>query len=223
MAEDFLAVANPALLQCFEEAERTFSLDKDDLDSSLLATDVYHHDIDSGEESSEESDGENVCLRSIRIEDATEDSTVEAFFAETCHCTLGNNNTPCSQALPRRYAVEYRDQCLELSKNELDIAVLGQLAALRRREPTLALVSDTARTKKRRVCQRPYTVFRFGDMVICKTTFLFLHALFEKRFKNLCHHFDFNGLLPRIHSNTNRSTHNTVPLEVTQRILVESV
>ena len=69
------------------------------------------------------------------------------------------------------------------------------------------------------MCQRPYTVFRFGDIVICKTTFLFLHALSKKRFKNLCHHFDFNGLLPRIHSNTNRSAHNTLPLEVTQRIL----
>ena len=76
-----------------------------------------------------------------------EDSTVKVFFSETCHCTLGTNNAPCSQALPRRYAVEYREQCLELSKTERDIAILGQLAALRRREPTIAVVSDPARIK----------------------------------------------------------------------------
>ena len=125
-AEDFLAVAIPALLRCFEDAERTFSLDKDDLDCSQLATNAYTHDSDSGEESGEESYGETVHLlsRSIRTEDAAEDSTVESFFSETCHCTLGYDNAPCSQALPRRYAVEYRDQCLE---PERDIAVLGQL------------------------------------------------------------------------------------------------
>ena len=89
-AEDFLAVANPALLRCFEDAERTFSLDKDDLDCSQLATNAYTHDSDSGEESGEESYGETVHLlsRSIRTEDAAEDSTVESFFSETCHCTL---------------------------------------------------------------------------------------------------------------------------------------
>ena len=89
-AEDFLAVANPALLRCFEDAERTFSLDKDDLDCSQLATNAYTHDRDSGEESGEESYGETVHLlsRSIRTEDAAEDSTVESFFSETCHCTL---------------------------------------------------------------------------------------------------------------------------------------
>ncbi len=107
---DFLAVANPALVRCFEEAERTFSLDKEGLDCSQLADDS------DSEESSDESDGDvRLLSRSIRREDATEDSKVESFFAESCHCTLGKNDASCSQALPRRYAVEYRDQCLELS------------------------------------------------------------------------------------------------------------
>ena len=76
-----------------------------------------------------------------------EDSIAEAFFTETCHCKLGVNNGPCCLALPRRHAVEFRQQCLELSKGELDIAILGQLAALRRREPTIATVSDQGREK----------------------------------------------------------------------------
>ena len=56
-------VTNPGLLRCSEEAERTFSLDKDDLDCSQLATDAYTHDSDSRMESSEEGD---LLSRSIR-------------------------------------------------------------------------------------------------------------------------------------------------------------
>ena len=62
------------------------------------------------------------------------------------------------------------------------MAILGQLAALRRREATIEAVSDTNRKKKRRVCARSYTVFRFGDMVICKNTFIFLRAISLKHF-----------------------------------------
>ena len=80
----------------------------------------------------------------------------------------------------------------ELSKPEIDMAILGQLAALHRREATIEAVSDTNRKKKRRVCARSYTVLRFGDIVICKNTFIFLHAISLKHFKNLCSHFDSN-------------------------------
>ena len=58
--KDFLAVTNPGLLHCFE-AEKTFYLDKDDLDWSQPATNMYAHDGDSGVESSE---GETVYLLS---------------------------------------------------------------------------------------------------------------------------------------------------------------
>lgn len=61
--KDFLAVTNPGLLHCFE-AEKTFYLDKDDLDWSQPATNMYAHDGDSGVESSE---GETVYLLSHSI------------------------------------------------------------------------------------------------------------------------------------------------------------
>ena len=88
-----------------------------------------------------------------------EDSIAEAFFAETCHCKLGVNNDPCSLALPRRHAVEFRQQCLELSKGKLNIAILGQLADLRRGESTIATVSDQGRENKCRITLRIYIAF----------------------------------------------------------------
>ena len=56
-------------------------------------------------------------------------------------------------------------------------------------------------------------------MTICKNSFLFLHAITLKHFKNLCHHFDSEGLVPRIHGNTKKIPHNALPLETTQHVL----
>ena len=147
--EDFLAFANPELVESFEEAEQSFNLDGSCMGSSRL-----------GAESEDESDSDGKVMGTeARTEDLTEDGIVEAFFSETCGCSHGVDKGPCSQVLPRKHAVEYRHQCLELSAAELDIAILGQLAALRRREPTIPMVSDPTREKKRRVSPRAYTVF----------------------------------------------------------------
>ena len=143
----------------------------------------------------------------------------ESLFSNIFQCTLGKDGSPCSQTISTRFVADYRDQCCELSEVELDMAIMGQLAALRRREPAITAVSDTDRNKKRRVCTRPYTVFRLGDMLICKNTFLFLHAISLKHFKNLCRHFDCNGLTPRQHGNTKKLPHNAFSLEMTQQIL----
>ena len=207
MEEDFLSSANPELVECYEEYERSFCMERT---TSALDSDNEHSDTDS-----------EGCptVTEVRTEDVDEDQTTEQFFRETCYCTLGKNNNPCSMELCRKHAVEYRQQCFELSKDELDMAVLGELAALRRREPTISIVSDFDRQKKRRITPRPYTAFRFGDMPICKNSFLFLHGMTLKRFKNLCRHFDSSGLVPRTHGNTKRVPHNALPLETTQRVL----
>ena len=63
--------ANPELALCFEEAERTFSLDKDC--SRLVA-----------EDSSEESDPEEATLTPTAAqEDTADDSVYESFFTDT--------------------------------------------------------------------------------------------------------------------------------------------
>ena len=56
-------------------------------------------------------------------------------------------------------------------------------------------------------------------MTICKNSFLFLHSITLKHFKNLCYHFDSEGLVPHIHGNTKKIPHNALPLETTQHEL----
>ncbi len=46
--------------------------------------------------------------------------------------------------------------------------------------------------------------FGFQGHPVCRKSFMFLHNISEKRYKNLCKHFDKNGLTPRVHGNTGR-------------------
>ena len=121
--ENFLTLANPVLVRCFEEAENTSSMESSLLECSICNADGS--DTEGGI-SEAESDDDELFHVSVRTEYLMEDSIAEAFFAETCHCKLGVNNDPCSLTLPRRHAVEFCQQCLELSKGKLDIAILGQ-------------------------------------------------------------------------------------------------
>ena len=82
---DFLSVANPALVLSFEEAERTFSLDKD---CSLLEL----------EGSSKESYSEETPwpTPATGTQDRADSSLNESSFTDICQCTLGKYGSPCS-------------------------------------------------------------------------------------------------------------------------------
>ena len=76
--EDFLTLANPELVECFEEAERTFNLDES-------CAGFSSHAAEGESDSSEESDSDCEAMP-MRTEDVTEDGIVEVFFSETCEC-----------------------------------------------------------------------------------------------------------------------------------------
>ena len=116
IGDDFLTITNPALVHSFEEADRTFSLDSSVLNSNFRAQ--SDGDSSSGEDSEVDSDTEGVTLTNRSV-DVEEDDIIEEFLKKSCCCTLGTS--PCSNALPREYAVQYRYQCMERSSAELDI------------------------------------------------------------------------------------------------------
>ena len=111
--DDFLTVTNPVLVHSFEEAERTFSLDSSVLNSS------FRTQPDSGNSSGEEvdSDAEEVTLMNRTVD--VEEYDIIEFFKKSCCCTLGANKGPCSNALPKEYAVQYHYQCMETSFHTL--------------------------------------------------------------------------------------------------------
>ena len=62
-------------------------------------------------------------------------------------------------------------QCAELSRNELDLIILGQIAALLTNTPN----TDTHRPSTPR--QRSTMAFHHGGVPICRETFLKLHGI----------------------------------------------
>lgn len=130
-----------------------FSLDSSILDSSVPSQPDWNFDLNSFNSEDYvgncgvDSDGEIMFMN--RSVDVTDDSEIRVLLRNLAAVyTLGSKQAPCSNTLPKEYAIQYRCQCMERSRVDLDIAILGQLAALQRREPTIAIVSDQAHEKK---------------------------------------------------------------------------
>ena len=87
-----------------------------------------------------------------------------------CGCKR-DGGKPCSAAFSREQFEYSRMQCAELSRAELDMAILGQLAAL--------LISTPQTSGHRPSNQRHRTkmAFHFNGKPTCRDTFLVLHGI----------------------------------------------
>jgi hypothetical protein len=63
----------------------------------------------------------------FREEDLEEGSRVSDFYDATCGCKLGVNKTACSTTLTTIEFIEFRDNCKQYSRGELDALLLGQI------------------------------------------------------------------------------------------------
>ena len=67
--------------------------------------------------------------------------------------------------------------------------------------------------------QRSYSVFWHGGRRVCKKTFLCLHTISNKRFRNLKKSLEENGLTPRRHGNLRRQPSNAISFTDKQRVV----
>ena len=123
-----------------------------DSDSACLESDAFSEHQDN-------------CL-DLTETDGDELETIRNFLKAGCGCQFGPKAHHCSSTISYSEALECRTNCLQLSKEELDLIVLSHLQChLRRKEVG-------GRKRKRYVCN-----FFFSGQQICKTTYLFLHAV----------------------------------------------
>ena len=87
---------------------------------------------------------------------------VAQFVAHGCSCNLGPKGTPCHKLFSAVQCQELRDECRELTKEELDLVVMGELQAL-----TL----HTGKTKRVSDRVRSLSTFQLGGHRICLKTF----------------------------------------------------
>ena len=137
----------------------------------------------------EEDEDDNDLFRDTqaRVNDAdrNESMLVDTFMATGCGCKHNCHSGLGCEAIER-----HRNSCAELTKPELDMVILSQLAALEHRDTTAGGLH-----KKEVQWQRNMAVFYFQGKV-CRSAFLFLYGIGIKRFKNLQKHYDQHGVCP---------------------------
>ena len=108
----------------------------------------------------------------LQLED---EEIVDRFLESSCHCQLYLGG-PCSKQFTSSYVLSARTSCLELSRNELDMVLLGQLMACTNQSEG---VVDVAAKHKAAERKRTYTTYLHQGKPICSSMFRFLHAVGE--------------------------------------------
>ena len=139
------------------------------------------------------------------------DREAAQFLGTGCKCQL-NSGSPCYTLFSPSQLQEARGDFHQLTRDQLDIVVMGQLMALCQRD------TDTQKTKANNVAQqRTYTQYLFWGHRICQTTFLFLHTISVTRFDAIKHTWLQNGVCPHVHSSN--QPHNTTRLSNVQHVV----
>ena len=145
-----------------------------------------------------------------------ENQSVQSFVLCGCGCQLWGGKS-CSGQFSFDHFFEFRGQCKELTRAEHDMALLGQLNAFTFSSEQTARATTHRHPSDGR--QRAYTVFWHCGLKVWRKTFLFLHTILEKRFKNLKSRLVVHGLSPRMHGNTRRVPANTISFADTQQVV----
>ena len=133
-----------------------------------------------------------------------EDRAIARFLAKGCSCSL-SSGSPCHTTFTASQLQAARDECRQLTHDELDLVVMGQLRALCQNDPVTQ--KSKAKNTYRR---RSTTLYRFGGHRVCQKTFCFLHMMSEKCLKAIKASWMENGLGPRVRAKV--LPHNTTKL-----------
>ena len=135
----------------------------------------------------------------VRVSDLSEKKLVDDFTSGGCGCTKGPNNSSCSSQFERKYIASIRDSCFELSHDELDLLLIGQI---------MACTSSNSHS----------SFFHQGKR-ICKKMFFFFHGISQTRLSNIKRSMKQNGIVTRAHGNMKRIPHNALSFDTVERVV----
>ena len=150
----------------FDAVEREYQgIDEiqDDSDSERESTSPNGGDFQSfsAEEECNHRDDDPLISFENSSDDFEENAIVERFIAETCWCQLGPQQTACSVQLSRKTMELTRNNCHQMTRQQLYLVILSQLNALRtnKEEVPSSYQGDPSKF-------RPYTMFYMHGMKI---------------------------------------------------------
>ena len=127
-----------------------------------------------------------------------EEEAVKEFVCRGCGCDFGLKKTPCSMLFPIEHYLSLRASFSEMSHDELDLFVMGQIMAHCYQSSMLhGHHSSTPEERK-----TTYGQFYHHGQRVCQRTFLFLHNIGIKRFKLIKKSYLTHGPAVRVHGNT---------------------
>lgn len=141
----------------------------------------------------------DVCevTATMRELDEKETDLVKDFVSRGCTCDFGPRRTPCSMLFPVEHYQSMRSTFTEMSHDELDLIVMGQIMAHCYQSATL----QGHHSSSPEVRKTTYGQFYHLGHRVCQQTFLFLHNIGLKRFKNIKKSYLTNGPAVRVHGN----------------------
>ena len=125
----------------------------------------------------------------------------------------------CSDAIGRGAIEAYRLNMSEIPCESLDLILLSHMQQTRlntEQAKTTQKTPSHTKVSDRKIASVKFHLF---GLQVCKKTYLFAHGVGEKRYRNLCKHFDANGVTPRIHKNTKKVPHNAYSAEEEKQVV----
>ena len=148
------------------------------------------------------------------VEDRTEEELTEGFIKGGCDCS----GTPkCSDILTKEAIIKCRQECMELTKDELDLVVMSQIRSLRSNPEQLT--SRSSHHSSVHSITRGRSEYYLHGVRICRKVFLFLHCMSRSRYERLVNHYEDMGLCTRVHGNSKRLPYNTCSQEEIARLI----
>ena len=151
-----------------------------------------------------------------QMDDIEEERKVKEYAQNGCTCLQGGSG-PCCRMFSESHYQEYRSYCFEMSKGELDMLIIGQISCLTNTSDLTR--HSTHHRHKLAERQHAFSQLRHKGLPVCLNTFIFLHTIGIKRYKNLKKHVKEFGVVPRQHGLTGRKPHNAFTLNDTKRII----
>ena len=149
-----------------------------------------------------------------RREDAEEITSQYEFRHSGCGCSKIYGH-PCSEELVWDRLLDYRESCLEYTREELDLVLKVQMQGHRKNGDSTDSLKH--KTKDRERSFQEY--FLFGKQV-CQKTFLFAHAVGYNKLRRVGSHLDTFGMAVRLHGNKGKSPKNALTVSEINNVIL---
>ena len=147
------------------------------------------------------------------VEDEKETEAIDKLYSSPC-CSLGPNNSACWSQFNCQAVMNAHRKSLQLSKDELDLVIHGNLQAGRSSTDLFRTEYNSPSSSRRTAIK-----YSFGGRHIRKSMFSFLYGgIGHSRLENLIKHHSTKGITTGVHKLTRKCPHNQTSFVISEGV-----